>query len=233
MTRAALILPAAGSGSRFGGHIKKPYADLAGRPIFLRTLERFAAVEAVTCRILVVSHDDLDFVRCNFGAELDALSVDHVIAGGRQRYDSVRAGLDCVPDDCPLVAIHDAVRPLVPLEAVTEALRVAEQIGAACVGLPVHDTIKRVTEGDIVTETLMRDDLWQVQTPQVFRAAIIRQAYERLHTFPGTLTDDAQLVEALGHPVAMVPGAPENLKITRPADLRLAELWLRATTQAE
>jgi len=232
MTRTALIVPAAGSGARFGGQIKKPYAELAGRPIFLRTLDRFANVEAITCRILVVSPEDLDFVRCNFLHELERLGVGCLVPGGSQRHDSVRAGLDHVPEDCSLVAVHDAVRPLVPLRAVVEVLRVAEQIGAACVGVAIHDTVKRTAAGDIVERTLPREHLWQAQTPQVFRTELLRQAYARLHAFPGTATDDAQLVEAIGQPVAMVEGGRENLKITTLADLHLAEAWLAATGEA-
>ncbi|NIA21529.1 MAG: 2-C-methyl-D-erythritol 4-phosphate cytidylyltransferase [Anaerolineaceae bacterium] len=227
--KAALIIPAAGQGSRFAAKVKKPYAELAGRPIFLRTLDRFRRLEAITCRILVVSPDDLDFVQCNYHKDLEALGVDHLVAGGLQRYDSVTAGLDQVPQDCDLVAVHDAVRPLVPLRAIVEALNVAEQIGAACVGMPLHDTLKRVTDGDIVEETVPRSSLWAAQTPQVFRTALLRQAYQRLHTFPGTVTDDAQLVEAMGHPVAMVEGSRENIKITTPADLHLAEAYLAVT----
>ena len=229
MTRTALIVPAAGTGSRFGGQIKKPYAELAGRAILLRTLDRFAGLDAIACRIVVVSPEDVDFVRCNFLHELERLGVGCLVPGGAQRHDSVRAGLKHVPEDCPLVAVHDAVRPLVPLKAVVEALRAAEQVGAACVGVPMHDTVKRVGEGDIVAETLPREHLWQVQTPQVFRTELLRQAYARVHAFPGTATDDAQLVEALGHPVAMVEGGRENLKITTVADLHLAEAWLKAT----
>ncbi|HOI55392.1 MAG TPA: 2-C-methyl-D-erythritol 4-phosphate cytidylyltransferase [Phycisphaerae bacterium] len=224
--RAALLIPAAGQGLRFGSHVKKPYIELAGRPVFLRTLDRFRDVEAITCRILVIGPDDLDFVRCNYQHELDTLGVAHLVCGGRERYDSVVAGLACVPEACDLVVVHDAVRPLVPLRAIVEALTVAERIGAACVGMPVHDTIKRVTDGDIVEETIPRKSLWAAQTPQVFRTALLRQAYERLHAFPGTVTDDAQLVEALGHPVAMVEGSRANIKITTPADLPLAEAYL-------
>jgi 2-C-methyl-D-erythritol 4-phosphate cytidylyltransferase len=232
VTATALIIAAAGRGRRFGGHIKKPYAELAGRPILLRTLDRFAPLEAITCRILVVAPDDLEFVRCNFLSDLRQLRVDQIVPGGQERYDSVSNALKHVPDDCPLVAVHDAVRPLVPLKAILEALRAAEQIGAACVGVPCQDTVKRTGEGDIVEETLSRHRLWLVQTPQVFRTALLKLAYGRLHTFPGAATDDAQLVEALGHPVAMVEGGRENIKITTAADLELAEAWLRATGRA-
>jgi 2-C-methyl-D-erythritol 4-phosphate cytidylyltransferase len=228
MARVALIIPAAGSGSRFGGPVRKPFADLAGRAILLRTFDRFAAVEQIRQRILVVAPADLDLVRETYGNELSRLGVDVIIPGGKERYDSVRAGLDLVRDECDLVAIHDAVRPLVPLRAVAEALRLAEQIGAACVGVPVHDTVKRADANGIVLDTPPRDGLWQVQTPQVFRTGLIRQAYERLDRFRGKVTDDSQLVEALGHPVVMVEGGRENLKITTPADLALAEAWLRA-----
>lgn len=229
--RAALIIPAAGRGSRFGAKVKKPYAELAGRPIFLRTLDRFSRLEAITCRILVVSQDDLDFVQCNYQKELADLGVDHLVPGGLHRHDSVAAGLAHVPQDCDLVAVHDAVRPLVPLRAIVEALAVAEQIGAACVGMPLQDTVKRVADGDIVEQTIPRKRLWVAQTPQVFRTALLRQAYQRLHSFPGTVTDDAQLIEALGYPVAMVEGSRENIKITTPADLRLAQAYLAVTHQ--
>ena len=229
--RAALIIPAAGRGTRFGTKVKKPYAELAGRPIFLRTLDRFTTLEAITCRILVVSQDDLDFVQCNYQHDLDDLGVDHLVPGGRHRHDSVTAGLAHVPQDCDLVAVHDAVRPLVPMRAIVEALAVAEQIGAACVGMPVHDTVKRVADGHIVEETIPRKQLWTAQTPQVFRTALLRQAYQRLYTFPAAATDDAQLVEALGHPVAMVEGSRENIKITTSADLHLAEAYLAVTHQ--
>jgi 2-C-methyl-D-erythritol 4-phosphate cytidylyltransferase len=229
MTPAALIIPAAGSGSRFGGAVRKPYAELNGRAVLLRTLDRFADIEAITCRILVVAPQDLDMVTARFGDDLAALGVGHVVPGGRQRYDSVRAALERVPEECRLVAVHDAVRPLVTRRTVLEALRVAEQIGAACVGVPVHDTVKRTGEGRVVRETPSRDDLWLVQTPQVFRTGLLRQAYQRLGDHQGPVTDDAQLVEALGHPVVMVEGGRENLKITTPEDLRLAEAWLRAS----
>jgi 2-C-methyl-D-erythritol 4-phosphate cytidylyltransferase len=232
MARTALILAAAGSGSRFGGDIRKPYVELLGRPIFLRTLERLAALDEIVCRILVVSADDVDFVRDTFAADLDRLGVGAIVPGGPERHDSVRAALAHVPETCELVAIHDAVRPLVPIEAVAEALRVAEKIGAAVVGVPVHDTIKRTGPGNIVEETPPRDNLWLIQTPQVFRTALLRQGYARIDTFAGTLTDDSQLVESLGHPVAMVVGGRENLKITTPEDLRLAEAWLRASGEA-
>ncbi len=202
--------------------------ELAGRPLFLRSLGRFVEIEPITCRILVVAPEDIDYVKCNFGGELRRLSVDHVVAGGTQRHDSVAAGLNRVPERCALVAIHDAVRPLVPARAIRESLAVAEQIGAACVGVPAHDTIKRTGTGDIVEETLPRQGLWLVQTPQVFRTEILRAAYIKLHTFPGAATDDAQLVELLGHPVAMVAGACENMKVTTRADLRLAEAWLQS-----
>jgi 2-C-methyl-D-erythritol 4-phosphate cytidylyltransferase len=224
--RAALIIAAAGRGTRFGSQVKKPYVELGGRAIFLRTLDRFAAVQEIVCRIVVVSPEDLDFVRASYGAELERLGVGRVVAGGRERYDSVSAGLAAVPEECELVAIHDAVRPLVPVAAVREALEVAERIGAACVGLPVTETVKRATSEGIIEATVPREGLWAAQTPQIFRTALVRLAYERRGKFAGALTDDAQLVEALGHPVAMVAGSRENIKITTPEDLRLAEAML-------
>jgi 2-C-methyl-D-erythritol 4-phosphate cytidylyltransferase len=226
MMKAALIIPAAGRGTRFGAETKKPYVELGGRAIFLRTLDRFAGMAEFACRIVVVSAEDLDFVRTTFGAELARLGVDKILAGGQERYDSVSAGLAAVPEECGLVAIHDAVRPFVPVAAVREALEVAERIGAACVALPLVETVKRATSAGIIEATVPREGLWGAQTPQVFRTELIRLAYERRGKFAGALTDDAQLVEALGHPVALVAGSRENIKITTPEDLRLAEAIL-------
>ncbi len=226
MMKAALIIPAAGRGTRFGAEIKKPYVELGGRAIFLRTLDRFAGIEEISFRIVVVSAEDLEFVRTTFGAELERLGVDRILPGGRERYDSVSAALAAVPADCDLVAIHDAVRPLVPVAAVREALEVAERIGAACVGMPLVETVKRATSAGIIEATVPRERLWGAQTPQVFRTELIRLAYGRREKIAGALTDDAQLVEALGHPVALVTGSRENIKITTPEDLRLAEALL-------
>lgn len=226
-SRVALILPMAGRGLRFGGPVAKPYLPLVGRPIFLRTLERFAEIKEIAFRLIAVSPDDLEQVRQTYADELASLKVDMVIAGGSERFETVRLALNNVPQWCDLVAVHDAVRPLVPLKAISEAIQTAERIGAACVGMPLVDTLKRTTDDDIVTETIPRDRLWQIQTPQVFRRAILAAAYERLATVEGPVTDDCRLVEELGHPVAMVAGSRENLKITAPDDLRLAEILLK------
>lgn len=222
--RVALILPMAGRGTRFGGPTPKPYLPLAGRPVFLRTLERFANLPEVVFRLIAVAAEDVRDVQRKYADDLAALKVDLVVAGGAERFDTVRLALQNVPESCDLVAVHDAVRPLVPQRAIIQAFDAAERIGAACVGVPLIDTLKRTTADDIVIETIPRDRLWQIQTPQVFRRNLLLAAYEQLGSVHGPVTDDCRLLEEMGYPVAMVPGSRENLKITTPDDLRMAEI---------
>ncbi len=229
----ALILPMAGLGRRFGGPVPKPYLPLCGSPVFLRTLERFADIPQISFRLIAVAPSDVEHVRRDFAAQLAALKVDAVVAGGAERFDTVRQALQRVPHSIDLVAVHDAVRPLVPRQAIIDSFDVASRIGAACVGVPLIDTLKRATPEGIVLETVPRDHLWQIQTPQVFRAPLLRAAYQRLEQVGGAVTDDCRLLEDMGHPIAMVHGGRQNLKITTPEDLHLAEvLWNSPTLNA-
>ncbi len=144
-----------------------------------------------------------------------------VVAGGRTRQDSVWLGLQAVPDDAQIVVVHDAVRPLITRKLVDAVVAAAEASGAAICALPVAETVKRV-RGDLVESTLDRSELWAVQTPQAFRTDLLREAHEKARRDGVVGTDDAMLVERLGHPVRVVRGLPENVKITTPEDLRRA-----------
>lgn len=216
MTPFALLLPAAGLGARMGG--RKTLLALAGRPILLHTLGRFLPFRERMCQTIVVAHaDDVQAIE-------DTCPGAQVVRGGVRRQDSVRAGLACLRPEAELVAIHDAVRPFVAPEAVAAALAAAEATGAAIVATAMKPTVKRVADGRIVA-TVDRGDLWCAQTPQVFRRQLILDAYAAERE-GADATDDAQLVERLGHPVAVVPGSDLNLKITTPEDLALAEAIL-------
>jgi 2-C-methyl-D-erythritol 4-phosphate cytidylyltransferase len=149
-----------------------------------------------------------------------------VVAGGRTRQDSVWLALQAVPDDAQLVVVHDAVRPLITAKLVDAVVAAAATSGAAICALPVAETVKRV-RGDLVESTLDRSELWAVQTPQAFRADLLREAHEKARRDGIVGTDDAMLVERLGHPVRVVPGLPENVKITTPEDLRRARRGVR------
>jgi 2-C-methyl-D-erythritol 4-phosphate cytidylyltransferase len=220
------IVPAAGSGVRLGGIVPKQYLLLAGLPLLAWTLKGLAASRRVDCVILVAPPGQE--ARCRSEVlEPCNLTVDHVAPGGADRQASVYAGLASAPADTELVLVHDGARPLVTGAIVRAALDAAEADGGAVVAIPVTDTIKAADAESWVAETLPRGRLWAAQTPQVFRASWLRRAHERalLDGFRGT--DDSVLVERLGYPVRLVPGSPENIKVTTMADLAQAEQILR------
>lgn len=231
MARFAVILPAAGRSSRFGGHTKKPFVTLDGTAVWLRTAELFLHRPEVSQVLLVVSPEDRDDVRQRFGVNLMFLNIK-LVDGGAERFASVANALSHLPEDADFVAIHDAVRPCTPPPAIDAVFAAAVEHGAALLGLPVADTLKRV-DGETVTATVPRDNLWQAQTPQVFRRDWLTAAHAQRGELTVPITDDAQLVEAMDHPVRIVRGSPLNLKITEAEDLKLASLFLRRNEVAE
>ena len=224
--RVTAIVPAAGSGVRFGGLVPKQYLPLAGLPLLAWTLKALAACGQVDRIVLVVAagHE----ARCR--AEiLDpyGLTVDQLLPGGTDRQASVYAGLSTAPADTDLVLVHDGARPLITPPVIRAAVQTAGAEGAAVVAIPVTDTIKAADAERRVEETLPRGRLWAAQTPQVFRAAWLREAHAKALADGFRGTDDGVLVERLGYPVRLVPGSPDNLKVTTMADLAQAEQILR------
>jgi 2-C-methyl-D-erythritol 4-phosphate cytidylyltransferase len=221
----SVILPAAGKSSRFGGREKKPYVSLDGRPVWLRTAELFVNRPDVVQLLLVISPDDRELVERRYAANLMFLDIQ-VVDGGAERFESVANALARLKPAADFVAVHDAVRPCVPPAVIDAVFAAAGQHGAALPGLAVTDTLKRVA-ADRVTGTIPRDGLWQAQTPQAFRRDWLEAAYARRGELKDAITDDAQLVESIGHPVRVVPGSPFNLKITTTDDLKLAGQFLK------
>jgi 2-C-methyl-D-erythritol 4-phosphate cytidylyltransferase len=226
MTVAALVL-AAGRGARLGRAVPKAFLPLAGKPLVVRALEAIAASPEIDQVTPVVAPADLP----RFAALeplLRALpKLTDPVTGGAERQDSVGRGLASLAGDVGWVAVHDAARPLVEPAAVSRVVCAAREHGAALLAVPVRDTIKRVAAG-VVVETPARDTCWAAQTPQVFRAELLREALAKAEAEGTLATDDAQLVERLGVRVQVVRGDPSNLKITYAADLVAAEAWLRA-----
>jgi 2-C-methyl-D-erythritol 4-phosphate cytidylyltransferase len=220
------IVPAAGSGVRFGGVVPKQYLPLAGLPLLAWTLKALAASGRVDCLIVVVPPGQEARCRAEI-LEPCGLAADRLVPGGADRQASVFAGLAAAPARTDIVAVHDGARPLVTPDILLAAVAVAVAAGAAVVATPVTDTIKVADAEDRVTETLPRGRLWAAQTPQVFRAAWLREAHERALAEGFRGTDDAVLVERLGYPVRLVAGLRENLKVTTMADLAQAEQILR------
>lgn len=229
--RVAAVLVAAGRGERFGHALPKAFAPLAGRPLLLRAAEALSAAPEVDCVVPVVPASALegfDAFLAKFGAPL---GLAPAVAGGAERQDSVRAGVDALPPEFDWVAVHDAARALVRPEAVSRVVAAAARSGAAILGAPVRDTLKRVSEGRIV-ETPDRSAFWAAQTPQVFRVELLREALAKAEAAGYQGTDDAALVERLGVPVHVVEGDPDNLKLTHPEDLAMAERILVARGEA-
>lgn len=223
----AAVIVAAGKGSRMGGALPKQVQPLAGRPMVEHALRAFQRSEAVDRMVLVLPAGLRTIVPLKLGPfhKLQA-----VVDGGETRQDSVRRGLEAVPE-AEWVLIHDGARPLVTPSLIAAVLQAARECGAAVPASPARETLKRVRDGRVV-ETLDRTDVFQVQTPQGFRAELLRRAHEAAGPEGFVGTDDAQLVERLGEPVARVPAPSFNLKVTGPADLKLAELLLRAGAAA-
>ena len=222
----SVILAAAGRSRRFRDkHYKKPFAPLADRAVWLHSAERFLNRDDVKQLILVINADHREDFRARFAANVAILGVE-VVEGGAQRCDSIANALARVRDDVDLVAVHDAARPCIATEWVDDVFSAAEQSGAAILAIPVAGTIKRSADGKKIDETVPRANLWEAQTPQVFRRSLLVEAYARFGDQGAT--DDAELVERLGHPVTIVPGSPINLKITTREDLRLAAQAMKA-----
>ncbi|MFH1650937.1 MAG: 2-C-methyl-D-erythritol 4-phosphate cytidylyltransferase [Chloroflexota bacterium] len=219
--KVGAVIVAAGESQRMGG-IDKMLAKLGGEPVLLRATRPFQESPRVHQIVVVVSGGKEEKCRSLItGREWS--KVTDICLGGERRQDSVAAGLQRL-DGCDWIIIHDGARPLVTGEMIARGLDAARETGAAIAAVPVKDTIKMADPTGAVIGTPPRRSLWAVQTPQVFRADIISEA----HRQQTDVTDDAALVEKLGHKVKIYPGAEENIKITTPADLALAEvLWRR------
>jgi 2-C-methyl-D-erythritol 4-phosphate cytidylyltransferase len=224
----AVILPAAGKSSRFRDQKeKKPFVNLDGRAVWLRTVELFVTRPDVCQCIIVVAKEDQEMFRRRYGANLAFLNV-RIADGGKERFESVANALGLLGTEADFVAVHDAVRPCVTEALINAVFAQAARTGAALLGVPVSDTLKRVDAQQQVQRTEPRQGLWLAQTPQVFRRDWLEAAYAARSRLGRDITDDAQLVEAAGHPVHMVEGAASNLKITTRADLALAEAILKS-----
>jgi len=222
--RVAAIVPAAGRGERLGPGAPKALRELGGVPMLVHAVHALAQARLVEIVVVAAPPDG----RAGVAALLAAYDVPadvRVVAGGATRQESVATALAALPPDVGLVLVHDAARPLAPSEladAVVAALRAGAQ--AVVPGLAVADTVKRVDAAGTVTETVPRDELRAIQTPQGFRRDVLAAAHEAAGA--DVATDDAGLVERLGRPVTVIPGHPEAFKVTRPLDLVLADALL-------
>jgi len=226
------ILPAAGFGTRMGGESPKQFRLLDGVPLLLFTLRRLAACPSITEFLVATRGDEIEPLGARLAEERLGRPL-RVVSGGDTRQESVGNALAQAPQDAELILVHDAVRPLVTREQVERVIAEARTRRAAILGIPAMDTVKEVKRaslpGDValITATIPRERVVLAQTPQVFDAALLREAFARAAADGFTASDEAGLVERLGHDVFVVLGSERNLKITRPGDLELAEFYLR------
>ena len=226
MAKLAVIIPAAGSGSRMGSRLPKPFLNLNGEQILLHTIRNFLGVPGLT-QVLVPTSKEWIPVVSEMLASLNVEGVSlQVVEGGSERQFSIWNALQVLDEDIELVAVHDAVRPFISVKLIEECCAKALKTGGAIIAVPAKDTIKRVKENGEIEDTPDRRFLWQAQTPQVFRKDIVVKAYESAITDEFVGTDDSSLVERIGGKVSVVEGDRENLKITYPVDLKIAELIL-------
>ncbi|MEE9400083.1 MAG: 2-C-methyl-D-erythritol 4-phosphate cytidylyltransferase [Dehalococcoidales bacterium] len=218
--RVGAIIVAAGKSQRMG-EIDKLMAPLGGKPVLVQTTHAFQKCPLVDQIVLVVSGEKEAVCR-RLVSEEEWSKVSNVCLGGRRRQDSVAAGLKLI-NGCDWVIIHDGARPLVTTDLIERGLEAARETGAAAAAVPITDTIKLAGDDGIVRQTPPRQNLWAVQTPQIFRLEIINKAYSRANS---DVTDDASLVEQLGYKVKLYMGSYDNIKITTTDDLTLAGvLW--------
>jgi 2-C-methyl-D-erythritol 4-phosphate cytidylyltransferase len=223
----AVIICAAGASSRFGGKRKKAFVDVAGRAVFLRSVEVFANRGDVKQILLGISQDDQELVNVKWGPNLKFFNTT-IFLGGQERFDTVNKGLGLVKDEIDLVAVHDACRCCVTAELIEEVISTAAQTGAAIPACPVTATIKE-TQDNTIVRTVDRGNLYEAQTPQVVEFELLKKAYENLKNLDKSkISDDAQLVEALGHKVSVVETDSSNIKITRQSDVAIAEAILKS-----
>jgi 2-C-methyl-D-erythritol 4-phosphate cytidylyltransferase len=226
----AVILPAAGRSLRFQDKERKPFVNLDGRAVWLRSAELFVARADVCQCIIIVAKEDQEVFRRRYGANLAFMNVQ-LADGGPERFDSVANALELVKPEVEFIAIHDAVRPCLTETLVDQVFEKAKKTGAALLAVSITDTVKQVVNEDQVRATLPRQGLWLAQTPQVFRRDWLLEAYKARAKLGRDITDDAQLVEASGKSVHIVSGALTNIKITTRSDLALAEAILKSRPQ--
>lgn len=223
----AAIICAAGPASRFGGKRKKQFVDVAGRAVFLRSVELFANRDDVKQILLGIAQEDEELVAVKWGVNLKFFNVKSFF-GGYERFDTINKGLQLVQDDIDLIAVHDACRCCLTDKLLDRIIAAAGKSGAAIPACSVSATIKQVKDNAVV-KTVDRTGLYEAQTPQVFEASLLKRAYENLKDVDESkISDDSQLIEALGKKVTIVEADSSNIKITHQSDIAIAEAIIKS-----
>ena len=221
------VVPAGGTGIRMGGTVPKQFLELNGKPILYYTLKTLQDCGIISELILVVPEKEYDNACTDWLGKPEI--VTKVVVGGKKRQDSVYNGFCELSQKTEIVLVHDGVRPFLSHQMIQKSVDAAREYGAAITAIPVNDTIKRVDDSGLVSQTVDRDGLWRVQTPQVFRYELLQEAFKKANSEKFYGTDEGTLIEHLGKPVKVVEGSEQNIKITRPEDLRLSEILISKT----
>ena len=221
--KVGAIIPAAGRGKRIGASVPKQFLEIQGKPLLHHTLTVFASCKLIDYVVLVMPRADVDKMGEDWLNKYEI--VREVVVGGEQRQDSVYNGFNSLEEGTDIVVVHDGVRPFTTPQMITATVEAAQQHGAAITAIPVSDTVKQAADG-FVKQTVSRDGLWRVQTPQAFQCGLLQQAFKKAKKDSYYGTDEGSLVEYLGERVKIVPGSELNIKITRKEDLVLGESLL-------
>ncbi len=216
-----------------GGALPKQFLALGGEPLVVHSLRVLQASPAVDEIVLAVPQADLDYCLNDLAVRFGFSKIRKVVAGGKERQDSVRHALEHVSEETEIVVVHDAVRPFVTEGMLTEVVEAARRVGGAIVALPMRDTVKQVGAEGRIERTVDRQPLWLAQTPQAFRREQLLAAHYKAYAEKVHATDDAFLFEWAGHPVVVVEGSGENIKVTRPEDMIIGEAILKARMKAD
>ncbi len=217
------VILAAGKGTRMNMSINKLYLNIKGRPLLARTLDVFFACSSIHEIVLVIGEDEEELCREKIICNMEHNKPLKLVIGGKERQDSVYNGIKSADKGSELILIHDGARPFVTQAMIEESIKEAKLHKAVAVGMPVKDTIKQVDGNGFILNTPDRSGLWIAQTPQTFTLDTIVQAYELSYREKAAATDDAMLVERMGLRVRMIKGSYDNIKITTPEDMALAE----------
>ena len=225
--KVVALIAAAGLGERMNAKISKPFIPIFGKPILAYTVEKFEQCKFIEKIYLIVNQEERGFCSKDIILKYNFSKVRKLITGGETRQDSVYNGLKVLDPDTDIVVIHDGARPLIEETIIQESIEVAQEYGATIVAIPINDTVKKSRKDFFINKTLNRKEIWRAQTPQTFKYDIILSAYHQAYKDKFFTTDDAAIVERYGHKVKMIIGSEENIKITTPFDIIIAENFLK------
>ena len=221
------LIAAAGKGRRMNSRISKSFIPVSGKPILAYTIDIFEKCKSIDKIYLIVSPEEKEICHKNVILRYKFSKVQELVDGGDTRQDSIYNGLKALDKDTDIIVIHDGVRPLVEETIIQDSIEEAQKYGAAIAAIPIKDTVKKSDNNFYISKTLNREEIWRAQTPQTFKYDIILPAYHQAYKDKYLATDDAAIVEKYGHKVKLIIGPEENIKITTPFDLIVAEVFLK------